>query len=329
MSHYYLLPYYFIQNNNIINEILYNLFSNEIISRTKITTFTSSCKFTQLRYVILFIYEKIINKSIIEIYNNRYTNNNNYSNLLNDLSLIINQIMNLKDIPDYKIIIGNEIYPNYINNQILPVENYNIFKSYLQTKNPLNNMYTNVCMCIYKFFESKYYIIHYFTLIIANNNGNLSFYINSAYGSDNVCIPQYTTPIDANELNLFFNVFNNIDSNRTDFNNLFAKYFGKGGLPQVYSQDQIDENKKLKFSTIPPQQGLQEEMNSFSSNVKIGIITNYDDYIINIMKAIPNLYAAKFIKGGKIRRRKGYKTKKAKKSKKAKLMKRCKTNKRR
>lgn len=328
MSNYYLLPYYFIQNNNIINEILYNLFSNEIIARTKITTFTSSCKFTQLRYIILVIYEKIINKSIVEIYNNRSSNNTNYSYLLKDLFLIINQIMNLKDIPDYKIIIENEIYPNYINNQILPVENYNTFNNYIQTKYPLKNIYTNVCLCIYKFFESKYYIIHYFTLIIANNKGKLSFYINSAYGSDNVCIPQYTTPIDANELSLFLNVFNNIDSNRNEFNNLFAKYFGKGGLPQVYSQDQIDENKKLKFSTISPQQGLQEEINSFSSNVKIGIINNYDDYIINIMKSIPNLYAAKFIKGGKIRR-KGYKTKKAKKSKKAKLMKRCKTNKKR
>jgi hypothetical protein len=326
----YLLPYYFIQNNNIVNEILYNLFSNEITSRTKITSFTSSCKFTQLRYIILFIYEKIINISIVDIYNNRYNNSNNYSILLNDISLIVNKIMSLKNIPDYKIIIGNEIYPEYINNQIIPVENYNIFQNYLQTKYPLNNIYTNVCLCIYKFFESKFYIIHYFTIIIANNNGNLSFYINSAYGSDNVCIPQYTTPININELNSFFNVFNNIDSNRNEFNNIFAKYFGKGGLPQVYSQDQIDENKKLRFSTIAPQQGLQEEISSFSSNVKIGIITNYDDYIINIMKSIPNLYVSKFIKGGKIRKNKNQKfnkTKKAKKSKKIKKSKRCKTNK--
>jgi len=330
MPNYYLLPYYFIQNNNIVNEILYNLFSNEIMSRTKITAFTTSCKFTQLRYMILFIYEKIINNSIIEIYNNRYTNNINYSNLLNDIALIINKIMSLKDVPEYKIIIANEIYPSYINNQLIPAENYNTFYNYVQSKNPLNNIYTNVCLCIYKFFESSFYIIHYFTIIIENNNGNLNFYINSAYGSDNVCIPQYTTQININELNAFFNVFNNIDSNRNEFNYLFSKYFGKGGLPQVYSQDQIDENKKLKFSTISPQQGLQEEISSFSNNVKIGIINNYDDYIINIMKFIPNLYISNFIKGGKLRRNKSQKfnkTKRPKKSKKTKRMKRPKSNK--
>ena len=323
MSNYYLLPYYFIQNDNIVNGILYNLFSNQIISRTKITSFTSSCKFTQLRYMILFIYEKIINKSIIEIYNNRYSNNNHYSILLNDISLIINKIMNLKDIPDYKIIIGNEIYPDYINNQLITAENYNTFYNYVQSKNPLKNIYTNVCLCIYKFFDSSFYIIHYFTIIIENNNGNFNFYINSAYGSDNVCIPQYTTPINLNELNAFFNVFNNIDSNRNEFNTLFAKYFGKGGLPQGYSQDQIDENKKLKFSTISPQQGLQDEISSFSNNVKVGIISNYDDYILNIMKSIPNLYIANFLKGGKIRRKRG-----TKKNKKTKMMKRNKKSKR-
>jgi len=317
MTNYSLLPYYLIQNNNIVNEILYNLFSKEIISRTKISKFTTSCKFTQLRYIILFLYEKNINKSIIEIYNNRYNNNNEYSSLLNNISLLMNQIMNFKNIPQYKIIIANEINPNYINNQIIPIENYNAFYNYLHMTYQFKNIYTNICLCIYKFYESNFYIIHYFTIIVENNNGNLNYYINSAYGSDNVCIPQYTTPINTNELNLFFNTFNDIDKYRNEFNYIFSKFFGKGGLPQVYSEEQIEENKKLKFSTISPSQGLEEEMSSFSKNVKIGIIHEYEDYITYIMKNINNSNVSSIMtgKGRKVKNNKKRSVKKIKQNK--------------
>ena len=56
------------------------------------------------------------------------------------------------------------------NNKKLFHFNYNTFYNYAQSKNPLNNIYTNVCLCIYKFFESSFYIIHYFTHIIELSN---------------------------------------------------------------------------------------------------------------------------------------------------------------
>jgi len=302
MTTYYQIPYYIIKNNKIINEILYNIFSNEIITRNKINRFTTSCKFTQLRYMILYIYEKIINKSIIDIYLNRNNNNGEYGIMLKDISLLMKELMMNKNIPEYNIILNNQIYPNYINQQIIPIQNYNEFHNYILTKNPIQNIYTNICFCIFNLYESTFYIIHYFTIIIKNNgDGTLTYYLNSAYGSDNVCIPQYTTEIDITELKLFFKTFQDIEQNKDEFNYIFSKYFGKGGLPQDYSEESIEENKKLKFSTISPSVGLQDEISHFSKNSKIGIIHEYEEYILHI-KSI--------IKGGKPRIKSNKKSKK-------------------
>ena len=303
MTTYYQIPYYIIENNKIINEILYNIFSNEIITRNKINRFTTSCKFTQLRYMILYIYEKIINKSIIDVYLNRNNNNNgDYRIILKDISLLMKELMINKNIPEYNIIINNQIYPNDINERIIPIQSYNEFHNYILTKNPIQNTYTNICFCIFNLYESIFYIIHYFTIIIKNNgDGTLTYYLNSAYGSDNICIPQYTTEIDITELRLLFKTFQDIERNKDEFNYIFTKYFGKDGLPQDYSEESIEENKKLKFSTISPSVGLQDEISRFSKNSKIGIIHEYEEYLLHI-KTI--------IKGGKKRNKKSRKNQK-------------------
>ena len=106
------------KNNKILNDLLYNLFSPKILPKNKINEFTSSCKFTQLRYIILVIYEQIMKKSIVEIYKGRFdTNNNNnkeYKDLLyvfylfeNFVSInypIFNQIIALNAIPENFVI---------------------------------------------------------------------------------------------------------------------------------------------------------------------------------------------------------------------------------
>jgi hypothetical protein len=321
MSSFYPLPYYLIENNKVVNELLYNLFSQEISSRYAINKFTSSCKFTQLRYIILYIYEKRVNKSILEIFVNRVNKNKEYSVMLNDISSIVQKFMSQKTTPLYNVIVTNQIYPDFISKWVIPIENNNQLSNYL-TANSLQPMpYLNICFCIYNFFDSMYYIIHYFTLIIQKNNNSFTYYINSAYGSDNVCIPQYTTDISFDELNLFFNVFNNIGNNQDSFYYLFSKYFGKGGLSQNYSQEQIEENKKLQFSSIEPSVGLEQEISMFSVNSKVGIIHNYQEYISSFTNPLP-------FNGGKKPKHKKHNRKSKKNKSKCKLKKnKSKTNK--
>jgi len=314
MSRFYPLPYYLIENNKVINELLYNLFSQEISSRYTINKFTSSCKFTQLRYIILCIYEKKINKSIIEIFVNRVQKNKEYGIMLNDISSIVQQFMSQKTTPLYNVIVSNQIYPDFISTLVIPIENNNQLSNYLNTNNLQPMPYLNICFCIYNFFDTMYYIIHYFTLIIQKNNNSFTYFINSAYGSDNVCIPQYTTEISLVELNVFFNVFNNIGNNQDSFYYLFSKYFGKGGLSQNYSQEQIEENKKLQFSTISPSAGLEQEISMFSVNSKVGIIHHYQEYISSFSASLP-LYGGKKYKHKRKTKHNKAKSNKSKKNK--------------
>lgn len=296
MSYY--LPYYFIENNKIVNDILYNLFSGEISSRNTIKTFTSSCKYTQLRYIILCIYEQIFDKNIVDIFNNRFDNYKEYGNMLHNISSLITKLLSNKNTIFYNLIFLNTIVnenliipfedtkfisPFEDNIFIIKIENYEQLNDYLVQLKLQPTPFINICFCIFHYSETNYYISHYFTFIILKNDVDNSYhyYINSSYGSDNICVPQYTTELSITDLILFFYVFNNIENNYESFYELFTIYFGKGGIEMPYSEEDIDENPKLKFSSILPNIGLDAEIKIINVNSKIGIIHNYQNNIYN------------------------------------------------
>jgi gas vesicle protein len=276
----------FIENNQLTKEILSNLFNKQMTTRNSIGRVSSSCKFTQLRYIILVVYEKSKRVEIGPIYLNRYNDSGPYGDLLRNVGYVIDYIYLYSRVnPFYNIIVNNIIDPVCISQDlndlkpIIPIKNDGEFMAYLSLYSVnKSNEYRNICFCFIDSFNSEYYIFHYFTIIIHNDLyiRKQRYYISSSYGTGDICIPQNTIEIpNLNELKLFFQVFNDVQANEGVFKSLFAKYFATKGIMQYY----IDEDSRGPGVSIAPKEGLERELSFFPRNCKVAIIHKYEETI--------------------------------------------------
>lgn len=151
----------------------------------------------------------------------------------------------------------------------------------------LNSTLLNVgnnYLCIYLDNE----ILHYFTVIKTVNN---EYYLNSAYASDYVCVPQYTSLIQLKELNRFVSALCDLDTYVSEF---FRKFFLKGNIGVRYSKDVYEMDSSLRYKSITPEQGIQKEIevitkNMYRDRMRCGIIVDYERLVLGCDVSVSSL----------------------------------------
>ena len=263
-------------------------------TRHELLKITASCRLWQLEYILMCTYDNSIqNKLSNTIYryivtmghsarNPKEADSNaqlllDYSNFISSqLKKILNiGIKNIKDVHShlYQIIVMNNYIGEVTSILELPPD---------PDPSLLPHQYINYPMCIYlenDGIDRGGIIFHYFTLIYKITG----WFLNSAYGSDYVSIPQYTTQLDIIEFNDFCQNLQN-EAKDDAIKIFFNKYFFKRGLEKLHDADAVEETPKLKHQYIPIQSGLEMEMNNYLLNryrklIRVGYLHNYNDYI--------------------------------------------------
>jgi hypothetical protein len=195
-----------------------------------------------------------------------------YDTLVGQMSEMVNNIS--KDIHP-------ELY-NYVSrNDSSIVEEYNPEEMELS----LGNNY----MCVYvnnlnEFGNRIGNVLHFFTIVKQENDQfEYNYYLNSAYGSNWVRAPQYTTPLDTDEFIQFFKAFNNDEPDAEYIRKFYVKYFLKTNMGKAYDEEDYEHNKKRRFLTISPDEGNENEIAGVitslerGNKISCGIVRNYDE----------------------------------------------------
>jgi len=193
---------------------------------------------------------------------------------------------------------------------IIPINSYDII-----TNNGSETQ--NYYMCIYNTILGTGSILHFFTIIRVGDN----YYLNSSYGSDFVCVPQYTTELDMAEFYGFCESLMN-KTNTENINYFFQKYFLKGNMQRRYNNNTTDEIPSLKSKWMDVDKGAQSEIDYYlvpTNNYSVGLLPNYNELIHSLIENHSK-------RGGKRKNRKSNKKTNKKKTNKKKTNKK-KTNK--
>jgi hypothetical protein len=154
----------------------------------------------------------------------------------------------------------------------------------------------NNYLCIYVDDGKMGSIIHYFTII---KTGDEKYYLNSSYGSNNVRVPQYTTPLVVDEFINFVAALNDPAGDEyVDY--FYRKYFLVGNLGTI-SITELD-NGKYAYEELTPEEGNVREIKSITGDlqrsiIRCGIMPRYDEIVTQLFN--DNIYRV----GGKPRRR--------------------------
>ena len=243
-------------------------------SMTRRTSTTShGCSNTQFIYIcscILGINLNFSRKSrteiekLLNIYANKISNikeiiKNTYRHLRNKIEMfnsVVDEDILTKINGIYDVSINSFTYYKYEDLYIIPL-----------------------CMYFNNESDSTTYIAHYFTLIIDNRNNNC--YINSSYGSDEICVLTATKQIDMNKINRIITKINQNSFDR-ECEEFIREYF----LPDIKANLYENELSTLRRSYV-------------------GLINNYVHIISEAIRENPQLQMA----GKKKRQTKKYKTK--------------------
>lgn len=143
----------------------------------------------------------------------------------------------------------------------------------------------NNYMCIYiEGVNSS--IVHFFTLIRYDDD---TYYLNSSYVSDYVCVKQYTTQVSGDEFMRFVDALNNPDVDENYIGEFYKKFFLKGNIGMYYSKDDYENDPLLRFAKIQPDEGDLKEMevvtkNVYRNRIRLGIMPKYGELVGNIIE---------------------------------------------
>ena len=278
--------------NEIISQL--NICENKIIrTRNQFIRSTSSCRVWQLKYSVIYYY--FMNFGLDET---------RITEMCNIISLFINN-------SDINNSLSRIIHFNHAEeDNIIPINSYDII-----TNNGSETQ--NYYMCIYNTILGTGSILHFFTIIRVGDN----YYLNSSYGSDFVCVPQYTTELDMAEFYGFCESLMN-KTNTENINYFFQKYFLKGNMQRRYNNNTTDEIPSLKSKWMDVDKGAQSEIDYYlvpTNNYSVGLLPNYNELIHSLIENHSK-------RGGKRKNRKSNKKTNKKKTNKKKTNKK-KTNK--
>ena len=269
--------------NNIIQKI--NICEDKIIrTRNQIIRSTSSCRIWQLKYCIITYFYNLFDLKIFED-----------PKIITEICNIIHKFIETSNIEN-SILHQIIIYNRPINlTQINSFDDLLILKDY----SPRQAFY----MCIFNQNIDLGSIIHFFTIIRINDD----YYLNSSYGSDHVCVPQYTTILNIKEFNEFCNYLLEKNPNLSNF---YEKYFLRENLRKRFNNNTIEDiDPSLKSAWINPKEGIEKELKVLfypESSYCIGLINNYNELMSTFIKS--NSVPLQTLAGG-------YKRKKTKKKK--------------
>tara|TARA_B100000787_G_C16196693_1_gene301415 strand:+ start:218 stop:928 length:711 start_codon:yes stop_codon:yes gene_type:complete len=193
-------------------------------------------------------------------------------------------------------------YNHATDENVVPINNLNVL-----TRDEMDTQ--NYYMCIYNTRLDTGSILHFFTIIREGDD----YYLNSSYGSDHVCVPQYTTKLNFEEFYGFCDALIN-KNNRGIITYFFEKYFLKGNLQKRYDENTTEEIPALKHKWIEPSAGTLKEIEYYfveSNNYRVGLMPSYNQLSNQIIQEIGSA-----LKGGKrIRNKRSNKKRKNKSSK--------------
>jgi hypothetical protein len=309
--------------------------SKAVMTRSMVKNYPTlvSCRTWQLVYFVLFYYNKYTHYSFIERLKSYIASYRdirllksgseigadfqNISNILNFIldkryanplyTIVIDAKVNKRTDVLQKITTLEELYPH-----IVPANNINIICCCLYSESP-DDMYRDV-----------YILDHFFNIIYLDN----VFYINSAYGSSFVRVPQYSTIITAEEFNYFCSALAHVHYGdamaQQVVQDFFIKFFLTGNLslprPRADDDDGDDDDDRRqrprRRDMMSPEEGIQMEITQYINAGKrntlgVGFIPSYNSLVST---SIESFLAQQPRMGGR-RRRKHKKTGKHKKSK--------------
>jgi hypothetical protein len=265
---------FLMRNTDLMTQVSSDIISynSEYVVKTRSQTekSTSSCRMWQLILAILdnldeFCIQKY-GRGVKEIITSGY-GSNEYYDLLTNINFILENIKS-------NSLLNSLIYLNqYIDGSII---NYDPETMPLQ----LGKNY----MCIY--IESvNNSILHYFNVIQTLEG---EYYMNSSYGSEYVCVNQYTTPLSPHEFISFINALNNPDTDEEYIEHFFNTFFLAKNIGTFYTKDDYEGDRKKRFEMLVPLQGNKNEtnvvtMNRYRNQIRCGIIPNYGELVKNVI----------------------------------------------
>lgn len=255
--------------------------SNIIQTRDQFIRSTSSCRVWQLKYSVIYYY-----------FMNFGLDDNRITEMCNCISFFLNN----SDInnPLSRIILSNHAAVD----NIIPINSYDII-----TNN--GSEAQNYYMCIYNTILGTGSILHFFTIIRIGDN----YFLNSSYGSDYVCVPQYTTELDMAEFYGFCESLMN-KTNTENINYFFQKYFLKGNLQKRYNNNTTNEIPSLKSKWIDVDKGAHSEIDYYlvpTNNYSVGLLHSYNELSKELIHSFIENPSKR---GGKRKKRKNRKSKK-------------------
>ena len=149
----------------------------------------------------------------------------------------------------------------------------------------------HICLCVYNISTSEGSIDHFFNIYYFNGE----YYLNSAYGGDIICIPQYTTLLNLDDLNQLCYRIQDL-SNEENFN-FFSAFYDKYFLNNTkykalyLSKNAIDENPQLSIKfpdTLSPEKSKRVLIDEYknNTNMRIGWIKDYNELLDEYIKYI-------------------------------------------
>ena len=292
-------------HKSCINDIIVKINDTSMVStRDMISRATSSCRGWQLQYMILYVFNTYYSNpddNLLEhlLINCQRKMLDAVDNQLEQYFANIQWIMNIYyarvDTPLYKLTSLNQAMYS-LENGVKFIDNF----EELPRPNE-SEAYKNYCM----FISSNNTIAHYFTIIFAKGR----YYMNSSYGSDEVCIPQFTTQLVIGEFNQFIaslkkDIIIRMPDDKTIISTFMNKYFLIGGLPIRYSPERIEDegHPELKKKWNTPAEGGPREINHYTESenaFNVGWIAQYEELIFELI----SIAAAAAGAGGALRRK--------------------------
>jgi hypothetical protein len=280
-----------IDNTFEIYMFMYHIFNGiSYPTRLQVKKSSSGCKFWQLIIAMLLVIQTRYASSLIPILTSiapqkLHISNRNISTLSKNYGNIIN--------------ICKGIYYNIQNNRNLNAFN-KLFNNVIPITDPLLQDFTDSNLfkiganyfCIYKNTHVERFIHHYFTIFIIDNQ----WWLTSAYGSDFVTVPAYTTLLDLQRFYDFVTAFYDINNpNKWKIIEDFYKtYFFQGNIP-VYINDELTDfyGKELFKDVKGPRlnNGTTIEIpyvfqNKNDHTFRVGIIPTYENIIQSIYELV-------------------------------------------
>lgn len=254
-----------INKNNIFEKLYSILIADTVKTRAATSISTTPCRFWQLFYMILREYNKATYGELVHDIQH-ITQNQFYMPLFYEKYVTIYNIFNTTS--NARILSAIVAKNINVEGEIIALNRF----SNLRGQN------SNFCLCLYQpaLIGQPGSIAHFFTVFICDD----ITYLNSSYGSELICVPQYSTELNISEFDelcMRIRDLTNVD-NYNFFNYFFKKYFGALAKKKLYDQDEIDENKQLRFKWKGAEEGIQEESAFYknTNNYAIGWIHNYE-----------------------------------------------------